>query len=187
MTIICTSCNQGLLSPKLTRRPILIVKDTITGGEKEFDTVFSLTGISPYGKNENSTSYYLQKEFGMVGLNMQALSMTCLHLHQHSKRRKTKLERESLQACVDFGISQFIQFAQPMKLILSMGSEITKLLTGYNVSDTYGLICKSSLVPAIIIPTPNPDKLMEQPIGELRHALKVFAEQVKILEEYLKI
>ena len=101
--------------------------------------------------------------------------------------RKLKADREIIEGCAEFGKSQLLKTVEGVKLILCMGSEVTQFLTGYNVSDVYGLVCKSDLTSAVIIPAPNPDKLMAQPIGELRNALKVFSEQVKILNQYMNI
>ena len=184
---VCPSCGRGVLTPRPSKRPILIVKDNVTQGEIEFSTIFGLTGISPFGNQENSASYYLQKEFGMAGLNMESFAMTCLHLHTPPKAKKTKADREIVQGCVDFGTKQLVEFIQPYKLILTLGSEVTKFLTGYNASTVYGLVCQSQFTPAVVVPAPNSDKIMAQPIGELRNALKVFAEQVKILDQYLNI
>ena len=70
-----------------------------------------------------------------------------------------------------------------------MGAEIVKTFTGYNCTDVYGLTVQSDLLPSVpvIVPAPNPDKIMNQPIGELRNVLKVFAEQIKIYNEYSKV
>jgi hypothetical protein len=69
-----------------------------------------------------------------------------------------------------------------------MGASTIKTFTGYNASEVYGLVCKSDLLPnvPVIIPAPNIDKLMSQPIGEMRNALKVLAEQVEIYKDYMK-
>ena len=88
-------------------------------------------------------------------------------------------------------ISEVIWLAEGKRIILMMGAEVVRTFTGYGVSDVSGLICKSDLLPVtnapIIIPAPNPDNIMKQPIGELRNALNVFAEQIKIFEEYAKV
>ena len=94
---ICPSCGRGCISPKITSKPIWIIKDQATQNEIDFDTVFSLTGISPYGSNENTTSYYLQKEMGLVNLNFAQFSKTCLHMHMLPKARKLKADREVIE------------------------------------------------------------------------------------------
>lgn len=105
------------------------------------------------------------------------------------KSRKTKEDKEVAQKCLDWSISEVIRVAKDKKIILMMGAEVVRTFIRYGVSEVSGLICKSDLLPKVptIIPAPNPDKIMNQPIGEMRNALKVFAQQIKIYEEYQKI
>lgn len=184
--MICTSCGKGCLSPKVTSSPVLVVKQEITQNEIKFDTVFVQSGKNKYGHDEHTTSYYLAKEMGMVGLQFNVFSLTNLYLHIPPKGGRKKEDRDIVQRCIDFSISELQKVAKDKKIIFMMGAETIKLFTGYNASSVYGLICKSDLLPdvPVIIPAPNSDKLMNQPIGELRNALGVLSEKIKIYKQY---
>lgn len=188
---LCPSCGKKSIEPIIKSKPYLIIKESLTQNEYEQELPFTLSGNNKYGKQENTTSYYLMKELGAVGLNMQVMSLGALWMHTPPKAGKTKESREQFQKCVDWSISEVIRLAEGKKVILMMGAELIRTFVGHSVSDVSGLVCKSDLLPAVnapvIIPAPNPDNIMKVPIGELRNALKVFAEQIKIYEEYAKV
>lgn len=187
---ICVSCNRGSLDPIIkTKRPYLIVKESITQNEIDQEQIFTLSGTNKYNRTEHTTSYYLGKELGMVGLNLQTFNLATFYSHTMPKSKKTKEDKAIIQGCVDWSIAEIIKIAKDKKIILMMGAELVRTFTGYGVSDVSGLVCKSDLLPNVpaIIPAPNPDKIMNQPIGELRNALKVFSEQIKIYEQYEKV
>lgn len=187
---ICPSCNRGSLDPILkSSKPYLIIKETITQNEIDQEQIFTLSGLNKYKRTEHTTSYYLSKEMGMVGLNLQTFNLATFYSHTLPKSRKTKEDKEVLQKCLDWSIAEVIRVSKDKKIILMMGAEVVRTFTGYGVSEVSGLVCKSDLLLGVpvIIPAPNPDKLMAQPIGEMRNALKVFKEQIKIYEEYQKV
>lgn len=186
---VCPSCGRASLDPILKSRPYLIIKETITQNELEQGLIFTLLRENKYGRTEHTTSYYFGKELGMVGLNLQIFNLTTFYSHILPKNKRTKEEKEVLQKCLDWSISEVIRIAKDKKIILMMGAEVVKTFIGYSVSEVSGLVCTSDLLPnvPVIIPAPNPDKIMNQPIGEMRNALKVFAEQIKIYEEYQKV
>lgn len=186
---ICPSCGQGCLSPKPSNKPYLIVKQDVSQMELDTGSIFVQKGKNKYGYEHNTTSYYLNKELGMVGLMLSQFNLTSLYMHQLPKSKKTKEDKEILQGCIDFSIAEVVKMAQGKKIVLLMGSEVSKVFTGLNASETYGLVCKSELLPEVpcIIPAPNPEKLLNQPIGELRFALKTLSEQIKIFEQYQKV
>lgn len=186
---LCSNCGKKSLDPIIKSKPYLIVKESVTGNEKEQGILFTLAGVNRYGHQENTTSYYLMKELGLVGLNMQVMSLSALWLHEPPKGKRTKDDREFFQKCLDWSISEVIRAAEGKKIVLLMGAEVTRTFTGYSVSDVSGLVCKSDLLPdvPVVIPAPNPDKIMSSPIGELRNALAVFKEQIQIYEQYQNI
>jgi len=186
---LCVNCGKKSLDPIIKSKPYLIVKESVTTNEKEQGIPFTLAGANRYGHPENTASYYLMKELGMVGLNMQSLSLTALWMHEPPKSKRTKDDREFFQKCLDWSISEVIRAAEGKKVILLMGAEVTRTFIGHSVSDVSGLVCKSDLLPDVptIIPAPNPDKIMASPIGELRNALAVFKEQIQIYEQYQNI
>lgn len=185
---LCPNCGKKSIDPVQKTKPYLIIKESLTQNEVEQELPFTLSGKNRYGHSENTTSYYLMKELGMVGLNMQVMSLSAFWMHTPPKV-KGKEGKEQFQKCLDWSISEVIRVAEGKKIILMMGAEVTRTFIGYGVSEVSGLVCKSDLLPnvPVIIPAPNPDNIMKQPIGELRNSLKVFAEQIKIYEEYSKL
>lgn len=188
MTNICTSCGKGTLSPIIKSQPFMIVKEQVTGNEIMADKVFVQEGKNKYQHVENTTSFYLSKEFGMVGLQFTTFSLSNLYMHLPPKGGRTKEGKETALGCEQFSIDELVKAAGNMKIIFLMGASTIKTFTGYNASEVYGLVCKSDLLPnvPVIIPAPNIDKLMAQPIGEMRNSLRVLAEQVEIYKDYMK-
>ncbi len=189
MNNCCSSCGKGVLSPIIKSNPYMIVKEVVTGNEVQSGKVFVLSGKNKYQHEENTTSYYLAQEMGKVGLQFSTFSLANLYMHIPPKPGRTKEGKLMAEGCARFSIDELVKVAEDMKIIFMMGAETVKTFTGYNTSDVYGLTCKSELLPnvPIIIPAPNSDKLMSQPIGELRNALKVLAEEIKAYEQYIKI
>lgn len=183
---ICSSCQKGTLSPILRSDKFLLIKETVTQNELESDTVFVQNGANKWGKEGHTSSFYLAKEMGLVGLQFQAFSLANLYMHVPPKGGRTKESKAVSLGCTEYSVRELVKVAKDMKIILLMGAETIKTFTGYNASDVYGLTCKSDLLPnvPIIIPAPNSDKLMSQPIGELRNSLKVLAEQMRAYKQY---
>lgn len=186
---ICPSCHKGVLTPKITSSPFMLVKESITGNELDSGTVFVQKGKNKWSHEESTNSYYLNRELGLVGLQLTMFSLSCLFMHQLPKGGRTKEGKELVSGCVQFSISELVKVAQDKKIILLSGAELIKTFTGYNSSDVYGLVCKSELLPnvPVIIPAPNVDKIMQQPIGEMRNSLRVLSEQIKIYKQYSSI
>lgn len=185
----CISCGRKTIEPIIRSKPYMIIKESPTNNELESGQGFVLSGKNKYGHSENTTSYYLMKELGMAGVNMQTLSLVNFYNHVLPKNKRTKEEKETLTQCQDYCLSETIKVAKDMKIILLMGADVVRLFTGYGVNDVMGLVCKSqylSNVP-IIIPAPNSDKIMSMPIGEMRNALAEFSRQIKIYEQYQRI
>lgn len=189
MNTICASCGKGLVLPTIKSKPYMIIKEIVTGNEIQAGKAFVQSGKNSYGHEENTASYYLSKEMGKVGLQFSIFSLANLYMHIPPKSGRSKESKELSQGCTRFSIDELVKVAGNMKIIFMMGAETIKTFTGYNASDVYGLTCTSELLPnvPIIIPSPNSDKIMSQPIGELRNALKVLADEIKIYEQYIKV
>ena len=187
--MICPSCGKGTLSPKILSRPYMIIKDRVTNPEMETDTVFVQSTTNKWGYPEHTASYYLNKELAMVGLQLSTMSLSCLYLHIPPKSRKTKDDKVLVNGCFGFSLRELIKIANTKKAILLMGAETIRTFIGLPSTEIYGLANNSELLPdvPVIIPAPNPDNIMRQPIGELRFALREFANQIKVYEEYSKI
>jgi hypothetical protein len=186
---ICPSCQKGVLSPILKSSPFLIIKEKVTQNEIASKEVFVQHGLNKYGHDDPTTSYYLDKELGKVGLQLSTMNLTNFYMHIPPKVGRSKDEQSILTRCQEYSISQVVEVAQGMKVILMMGADTIKIFTGYNASDVYGLVCKSDLLPnvPVIVPASNSDKIMNQPIGELRNALMVFAEQIKVYKQFMNM
>lgn len=188
--MICPSCGKGCISPKLSNKPYMIVKQELTQQEIDTGSIFVQKGKNKWGYEHNTTAFYLNLQLGSFGLQLSQFNQTALYMHQLPKSKKTKEDKAILQGCIDFSIQEVVKLAQGKKIILLMGSETTKVFTGFSASEVYGLnVAPSEYFPEVpmIIPAPNSDKLMNQPVGELRIALKSLAEQIKIFEAYQKI
>ena len=133
--MVCPSCSKGTLSPKISNKPYLIVKQDITQVELDTESVFVQKGKNKYGYEHNTTSYYWNKELGDVGLMLSQFNLTSLYMHQLPKSKKTKEDKEILQGCIDFSIAEVVKLAQGKKIILLLGSETTKVFTGYSASE----------------------------------------------------
>lgn len=183
---ICPSCGRGVISPRITTSPFMIIKEQITLNELESKTVFVQDGKNQYGKEEHTNSYYLNREMGRVGLQLSSFSQSCLYLHHLPKAGRTKEGKDMVQGCMDYSLTELLRVAGEKKIVFVGGAGLVKTITGYNASDVYGLLCKSPLLPNVptIIPFPNPDFLMRQPIGELRFSLKILKEQIDIYKSY---
>lgn len=183
---LCPSCNKKSLDPVLKSKPYLVVKESFTQVEIDKGVPFTLTSKNKYGRDENTTSYYLMKEMGLAGINFQLMSLSALWAHHPPKAGRDKESKDTFQKCLEWSVSQVIQCAENKKIVFLMGAEVTKIFTGYSVKEISGLVCKSDLLPKVpvVIAAPNPENLMRVPIGELRNSLKTFAEQIKIYEQY---
>lgn len=188
--MICPSCGKGTIPPKLSNKPYMIVKQELTQVEIDTGSIFVQKGKNAWGYEHNTTAYYLNRELGSFGLQLSQFNQTALYMHQLPKSKKTKEDKIILQGCIDFSIQEVVKLAQGKKIILLMGSETTKVFTGYSASEVYGLnVAPSEYFPDVpmIIPAPNPDKIMNQPVGELRITLKSLSEQIRIYEQYQKV
>ena len=166
----------------------MIIKEIVTQRELE-DGLFCLSSLNKYNRSEHTNSYYLQKEMGLVGLNFNTFSKSALFLHIPPVGKKTKEQKEVSRGCLEYSIETVISLAKDKKIVMLMGADVVRIFTGHGVSETSGLVTKSSLLPnvPVIVPAPNPDNVMFTPIGELRFALKTLSEQIKIYEKYKDI
>lgn len=186
---LCPNCQKKVSESLVKSKPYLVVKEALTQNEVEQGMPFTLTGKNKYGRDENTNAYYLAKEMATFGINFQQLSFTALWMHTPPKVGRDRASKEEYQKCLDWSISRVIDLAQSKRIVLLMGAEVVRTFTGYSVTEISGLVGRSDLFPVTtnVIACPNIDNMMKQPIGEMRLALKTFAEQIKIYEEYSKV
>ena len=78
---LCPYCNKKTLDPILKSKPYMIIKESFTDNEMEQGNLFTPSGKNRNGYPENTTSYYLMKELGLVGLNLHIMSLSAMWLH----------------------------------------------------------------------------------------------------------
>jgi hypothetical protein len=184
MNNICPSCGKGIpLAPKITSRPFLIVKDSLTSLEVSDECFWS---SNQRVRNGDAPRRFAQ-EMAKVGLQLSTFSTTALWMHEPWGSRKTKVDREKYKGCLNFSVANVMSSTEGMKIVLLAGAETAGIFTEYNASDIYGLAGKSDLfshVPVVMV-IPNPDKIYDyQTIGEMRFSLQQLAEQIDILKSY---
>lgn len=187
--MICPNCGKKALEPILRSSPYMIIKESATEHEMNVGELFIQSYVNKNGYDESTSSFYLRKELGNVGVNWQTLSFASFWSHKPPKAGRTKESREEFQKCVDWTIQQTIEACKDKKVIMMMGAGLVRTFTGYGISSVYGLTVTSDLLPTvpIIVPAPNPDNIMKVPIGEMRNALQTFAYEIKAYESYRKV
>lgn len=109
----------------------------------------------------------LQHEMNKAGIQPSQCRMITLWSHNQSE-----------DCDPDFHYMRAEQSMASAKLILMLGKECLEVFTGYAVGDVSGTIVKSKLLPkAIVVAGPSLSTLGNSPLGELRLALELFAEQ----------
>lgn len=120
----------------------------------------------------SSSGTVLRQELGYFGVDLQSTRRCYLWIHTPNKNK----------SCFDYGLNLCIQNAKDKKIILLLGSEPVKLFTGEKVTDVNGLQVQSNYFSApIIMACIHPSSVFNSPVGELRFALKNFANKVKEL------
>lgn len=185
---VCPSCGKKALSPIQKSKPYLIIKESYTQNELEQEIPFVLTAKNKWNHIENTNSYYLSQEMAKLGLHMPVMSLHAFWSH-HPPKVAGKEGKEQFEKCLQWSIQEVIRACEGKTTVLMMGAEVVRTFIGYGVSEVSGLVCHSTLLPnvPVIIPAPNPDNLMKQPIGELRNALGTFANQIKAYESYVGV
>jgi hypothetical protein len=164
----------------------MLVKENITEVELTYG-LFHPEYTNKNGYQEKTASYYLGRELGLAGLNIGTFNFACLYMHQPRKYGRTKEEMQKHLECEQSSVANLIKVAKDMKIIFMMGAGLVRTFTGYNSSEVYGLTVKSDLLPGVvIIPAPNSDKIMNQPIGELKLAIKRLSEEIKVYKQYME-
>jgi uracil-DNA glycosylase len=109
----------------------------------------------------------LQNEMNRAGIQPSQCRMMTLWSHSQSDECEDELHH--VRALKDL---------TGAKLVLMLGKECLEVFTGYAIGDVSGTIVKSKLLPkAIVVAGPSMSTLGNSPLGELRLALEVFAEQ----------
>jgi hypothetical protein len=91
-----------------------------------------------------------------------------LTLWQHAPKKECDLE---------WHVQQVLPMLRKAKLILMLGSESLSTFTGFSAMEVSGTIVKSNILKATIVAGPSIAALGKTPVGELRLAIELFAEQ----------
>jgi uracil-DNA glycosylase len=113
----------------------------------------------------------LKTELGKVGIQPSSCHMMTLWLHSPSK-----------DCDLEWHIQKAMPFLMKAKLILMLGSECLSTFTGFSAMEVSGTIVKSKLLKAKIVAGPSVAALAKTPIGELRLALELFANQRRMIK-----
>lgn len=121
----------------------------------------------------------VENELMFLGVRMRDLRRCNLWMHEKPSK-SSNLDK----ACFEHGIKILIKEAANKSLILLMGSETVKFLTGYDVMNVSGTIVSSVFFPnSIVVASVNPAIVFHSGIGEMRHAIEVFVKQVENLDK----
>jgi uracil-DNA glycosylase family 4 len=116
------------------------------------------------------TGMVLSQELGRLGLDIN--QMRICNLWQH--------EPNNNPGCRNYGLEVVIKEAKGKQAILLLGSETVATLTNEKISNVCGLNLKSNYLSApIIIACVNPAQAFHSNLGEMRLALKKFAQAIE--------
>lgn len=157
MRASCEICGNLLLSPYGTMTSNIVILSDAPGFE---DVKNGQAYSGQYGEA-------LKTEMGKVGIQPSRCYM--LTLWQHGASKECDLE---------WHVQAVLPILLKAKLILMLGSESLTTFTNYTAMEVSGTIVKSKILKKpTIVAGPNINALGKTPIGELRLALEVFAEQ----------
>jgi uracil-DNA glycosylase len=139
--------------------PILIAIDEPTQDDINAGKVFSGDYATIFRK-------YLAKQ----GLDLWSFSMTSLFQHPVKGKK---------DGCRDPFIAQFMNTAMNKKLIVLMGTEITKTFLKKNAIETSGLVMKSDLLTAPCFCIQSPSDIFAGTCGEFDLAIRKLGKYIK--------
>lgn len=113
-------------------------------------------------RNKTTAGDVLKKELARVGVQMFACRAT--NLWQHEKDEK---------GCdVNWHIDTAMKEVAHRKIVVCLGSDVSKVLFKTNIMDVAGLVLKHDGWPGVkFLMSPNPAMALHAPLGEIRDAL----------------
>lgn len=119
-----------------------------------------------------ATGGVLRTELGRLGADMSQFRITNLWLHKPNHN----------EDCLKYSVEQVIKEAKGKQAILLIGSDTVKYFCDKKVSQVNGLEVKSDYLSApLIMACIQPATVFHSMVGELRFALKRFAERIEML------
>lgn len=112
----------------------------------------------------------LKNEMSKMGIQPSGTHMMTLWKHGQDKE------------CTYDHATEALKILKDAKLILMLGSECLSTYTGYTAMEVSGTIVKSKMIKGTIVAGPSITTLGKTPIGELKLALELFAEQRRKLK-----
>jgi len=110
----------------------------------------------------------LKIELGKLGIDLNRIRVGNLWYH----------EKNGNEECLQYGAQQIINDSIGREVILLLGSDTVKYFTGENVGDVSSLIVKSDYFSGTVFASVNPAIAFHQNVGEVRLALKKFADYI---------
>lgn len=118
------------------------------------------------------TGEMLRKELAHLGFDIYSAKLG--YLWKHEPNTDTE--------CFQDGLKAFLAEAKDAKLILLVGTEITKYFVGKSPVDVNGLLMTSDKLSAPVIPMLPLGVVFGSGLGEIRFALRQFVKAVEELE-----
>lgn len=156
----CPVCNRKIISPSGSpSSSILVISSSPT--EEDMDAGKPFKG--QYGM-------ILRSELARYGVDLSQFRQTCLWLHTPSNKNKEDAE---------WNYQQAIKEAIGKKIILLLGTEVTKIFLKKSATEVSGLPMISDMVSAMVIGTRNPLDIITGSHGEFILGIKKFATYIK--------
>lgn len=169
----CPICQYDTCVPAFgpKKSPILIIGEF--PGEDEIKMGKPLVG---------RTGGVLRTELGRLGIDLNRMRKGNLWIHPPQKVKNVKAEIEQKDQCLKYSADLIIQEAKGRQVILLIGSDTVKFFCDQSVMSVSGLLVTSSYLSApMIMAMVQPATVFHGGIGEVRLALKKFAEVAKPL------
>lgn len=156
----CPECGMLLVEPIGNPKATILIAGEFPGWEEQRD------GRPFVGRS----GQVLQTELTLAGVDINSCRLTNLWLHE-------KPGKKTERPCdLNYHLKRLVEEMQGRQHMLIMGSDICKALTTWGVMDVSGLWIVTGYGKVMV--APNPASSFHGTIGELRLALKRFAEKV---------
>jgi uracil-DNA glycosylase len=156
----CPICKEKIISPKGDPKSLILVISTAPTAE-------DILAEKPF---EGQYGTILKFELARNGVDLSQLRQTCLWLHEPSKKNKPDAE---------WNYQQAVKESIGRKVLLLLGTDVTKIFLKRSATEVSGLPMTSDLVSAIVIGTRNPLDVITGTQGEFMLGIQKFVKFIK--------
>jgi len=161
----CPMCGEKRIFPYGDKNsPFLIVGGFPSRADMERGRPFS-----------GDDGYVLMQEMGLLGLDLKRLRVMRFWGHPQ--------KGSSTYSCNQYFIEQVIEEAKSKKLILLIGAEAVEYFCKKSPREWNGLVVQSSYFSAPCVISIQLDHVFKSTVGEVRFALRNFANYVRRLQD----